>query len=206
MSKQTEEQSSKFFIFDTREIFPKGYPKKEGKATETDTLGTFMMVNGENSYRARYIEEKNTWIPKDVSNPNKPNNINKSPTYNEILIMFAELYYGAKWNPETAQLEITPESKKWHMDNPLKFAQYLGRFKNMDHMHHLISSGKRKSRIEMDEDTLQAKKHGIDGFKKDMYQRYKRVVEAYQNPTNVWSEKNKTGVKPLIGKKLSESD
>ena len=212
MSKQTEEQSSKFFIFGNgkdgdkgggREIFPLGFTK--GKtATDKEDVGTFMMVDGQNSHPAKYIKDKQTWIPKDVSDLNSK--VEHEATYNEILIMFAELYYGAKWNPETAQLEITPESKKWHMDDPLKFAQYLGRFKNMDHMHHLISSGKRKSRIKMDEDTLQAKKHGIDGFGKDMYQRYKRVVVAYQNPTNVWSETNKTGVKPLIGKKLSESD
>ena len=210
-SEPTEEQSSKFFIFGKgrdgnegggREIFPLGFTK--GKtATNTEELGTFMMVDGQDSSPAKYIKDKQTWIPKDVSDLNSK--VEKEATYNEVLIMFAELYYGAKWNPDTAQLEITPESKKWHMDNPLKFAQYLGRFKNMNHMHHLITGGT-KSRIKFDDNTAQAKKHGIAGFGKDMYQRYKRVVVAYQNPVNVWTETNKTGVKPLIGKRLTKSE
>jgi len=77
MSEQKEEQSSKFFIFGNREIFPLGFTK--GKtATEKKFVGTFMMVNGQTSFPARYKEEKRTWIPFDVSNPESK--INKSPT------------------------------------------------------------------------------------------------------------------------------
>jgi len=199
MSDPTEEQSSNFFIFDTREIFPKGFSKGTG-ATEKKFVGSFMMVDGDDSYPARYIEEKNTWIPKDVSNPNKPNNINKSPTYNEILIMFAELYYGAKWNPETAQLEQDEESHRWKKPKPREMSEYLGKFSGMDHWQSQLDAGT-KPRIKRKDGI--AIKYGVAGFGKDMMGRYTKVVLAYNNPTK---ENIKKGIKPILGKKRTEAE
>jgi len=191
----------KYFIFDTREIFPKGYPKVKGKATDAKQLGTFMMVDGENSHPAKYIEEKNTWIPIDISDPNKTHNINKSPEYNEILIMFAEMYYGAKWNPDIAQLEQSDESHKWKKSKPREISEYLGKFSGMDHWQSQISAGK-ESRIKRNDDGL-AIKYGVSGFGKDMMGRYTRVVEAYNNPTK---ENIKKGIKPILGKKRTAEE
>ena len=215
----------KYFIFGKgkkgnegggREIFPKGYPKVKGKATPTKgkgSLGTFMMVDGENSYPAKYIEHKKTWIPEDVSDFNSK--VNREASYNQVLIFFAEIWYGAKWNPDKAQLEITEQSQdlfKAHggkagqgIQDPFHFARFVSLFKNMDYFHHQISSGSKKSRITTDADGL-AQIHGIDGFGKDMYQRYKRVVQAYNNPKNVWTETNKSGIKPIVGKKLTTEE
>ena len=210
MSGQEEEKSSRFFIFGKgrygnegggREIFPLGFTKQtKPSAYLADEKGNFMMVDGNQSYYARYKEDKRTWIPKDVSDTESP--VQREATYNEILIMFAELHYGAKWNPDTAQLEITEESQKWHMNDPVKFSQYLGRFKNMDHLYHLVSSGTKDSRIETGDNGL-AVKFGVEGFSKDMYQRYLKVVKAYQNPD---AEHIKKGIKPIIGKKLTKED
>ena len=127
----------KYFIFDTREIFPKGYPKVKGKATEEKELGTFMMVDGENSAPAKYIENKQTWIPEDVSDFNSK--VNREANYNQVLIFFAEIWYGAKWNPDKAQLEITEQSQDWKKQNPFDFARFVSLFKNMDYFHHQIS-------------------------------------------------------------------
>ena len=125
MSKQTEEQSSKFFIFGKgrdgnegggREIFPVGYPRQYSNiAHNAPDFATFDMVNGKNSKPAIYVDNfQKTWIPKDVSSPTKKNNINKDPSYNQVLIMFGKLHFGAIWNEDLAQFEQTDESDAYH--------------------------------------------------------------------------------------------
>ena len=209
MSTQTEEQSSKFFIFGNgakgdkgggREIFPKGYPKKQGKATVSDDVGTFMMVNGENSKPARYLEGKRTWIPIDVSDPSKFRNINKEPTYNQILIMFAEIHYGGKWNPETHQIEVTPETRKYQQPERLGFSQYLSKFEGMEETQNYIDKHPDKARIDIDPKTQLATKFGVAGFGREMYDRYKRVVLAYENPNK------DSKYKKIVGKGLSKEE
>ena len=116
--------------------------------------------------------------------------------------MFAEIYYGAKWNSETNELEQTEETALYRKTNLLDFSQYLGSFKNMEYMHHLISQGT-TPRIKRDKEGLLAKAGGVEGFGKDMYQRYKRVVEAYNEPN---AENIAKGVKPIVGKKLTAQE
>ena len=204
-----DQSSSKFFIFGNgvngdkgggREIFPKGYPKKQGKATESDDVGTFMMVNGENSKPARYLEGKRTWIPKDVSDPSKPNNIIHDPTYNQILIMFAEIFYGGKWNTETHQIETTPQTKKYQQKTRLGFSQYLSKFRGMEWTQNIIDKYPKRARIKIDPDTQLATQYGVSGFGREMYDRYKRVVLAYNEPKD--PKKNPK----LVGKGLTDKE
>ena len=208
MSKQTEEQSSKFFIFGNgkdgdkgggREIFPVGLSK--GKTASLNAKkGTFMMANGEDSKPARYVEDKRTWIPIDVSNPSKPNNVNKDGTYNQTLIMFAEIFYGGKWNTETHQIEVTPETQKYRQNKPLGFSQYLSKFAGLEHYPTVIAKHPEKARIKIDPNTGLAEKFGVAGFGEDMYGRYSKVVKAYNEPTD--PKKNKK----LVGKGLTKAE
>jgi len=207
MSKQTEEQSSNFFIFGNgkdgdkgggREVFPVGLSK--GKTASLNAKkGTFQMVNGENSKPARYVEDKRTWIPIDVSNPSKPNNVNKEGTYNETLIMFAEIFYGGKWNTETHQIEVTPETQKYRHNTPLEFSQYLSKFAGLEHYPTVIAKHPEKARIKTDPKTGLAEMFGVAGFGEDMYGRYKKVIKAYNNP------KPDTYPK-LVGKGLTKAE
>ena len=208
MSKQTEEQSSKFFIFGNgkdgdkgggREVFPVGLSK--GKTASLNAKkGTFMMANGEDSKPARYVEDKRTWIPIDVSNPSKPNNVNKEGTYNQTLIMFAEIFYGGKWNTETHQIEVTPETQKYRQNKPLGFSQYLSKFAGLEHYPTVIAKHPEKARIKIDPNTGLAEKFGVAGFGEDMYGRYSKVVKAYNEPTD--PKKNKK----LVGKGLTKAE
>ena len=208
MSKQTEEQSSKFFIFGNgkdgdkgggREVFPVGLSK--GKTASLNAKkGTFQMVNGENSKPARYVEDKRTWIPIDVSNPSKPNNVNKEGTYNQTLIMFAEIFYGGKWNTETHQIEVTPETQKYRQNKPIGFSQYLSKFAGLEHYPTVIAKHPEKARIKIDPNTGLAEKFGVAGFGEDMYGRYSKVVKAYNEPTD--PKKNKK----LVGKGLTKAE
>jgi len=207
MSKETGEQSSKFFIFGNgkdgdkgggREIFPVGFAK--GKTASLNaTKGTFMMVNGENSKPARYVEDKRTWIPIDVSNPSKPNNVNKDGTYNQTLIMFAEIFYGGKWNTETHQIEVTPETQKHRHNKPLGFSQYLSKFQGLEHFQNIIDKHPEQARIKIDPATGLAEKFGVAGFGEDMYGRYSRVIKAYNDPKDSKYPK-------LVGKGLTKAE
>jgi len=88
MSKQTEEQSSNFFIFGNREIKPMGYPIGQSKRAYDDVdFGTFEMVDGSNSKPAKFIgNPEKTWIPIDIAEPMKANNINKKRGKNNAKI------------------------------------------------------------------------------------------------------------------------
>ena len=203
-----DQSSSKFFIFGNgkdgdkgggREIFPVGFSK--GKTASLNAKkGTFMMVNGENSKPARYVEDKRTWIPIDVSNPSKPNNVNKEGTYNETLIMFAEIFYGGKWNTEAHQIEVTPETQKYRHNKPLGFSQYLSKFQGLEHYPTVIAKHPEKARIKIDPTTGLAEVFGVAGFGEDMFGRYLKVVKAYNEPTD--PKKNKK----LVGKGLTKAE
>ena len=85
MSEQKEEQSSRFFIFGNREIFPIGYGKLKRGATKETDLGVFKMSNGALSLPAKYRDKLRTWIPKDVSN--KTGGVYHDPTFEQVLIL-----------------------------------------------------------------------------------------------------------------------
>jgi hypothetical protein len=210
MSKQTEEQSSNFFIFGKgrdgnegggREIFPVGYPRKHSNiAHNAPDFATFDMVNGKNSKPAIYVDNfQKTWIPKDVSSPTKKNNINKDPSYNQVLIMFGKLHFGAIWNEDLAQFEQTDESDAYHFTTASEKIKYLSTFHGMN-----IGG---YERLGEDDDRFQYDKKGnvkgIDGFGSDRMTRLKTVVEAYNNPTQANIDK---GIKKILGKGLSPEE
>ena len=53
MSKQTEEQSSNFFIFDTREIFPLGFTKDLAQFEQTDESDAYHFTTA--SEKIKYL-------------------------------------------------------------------------------------------------------------------------------------------------------
>jgi len=197
MSKQTEEQSSKFFIFGNREIKPVGYPIGQSKRAYTEAdFGTFEMVDGQNSKPAKFIgNPEKTWIPIDIAEPMKANNINKKPTYAEILIMFGKLHFGAIWNEEENQFEVTDESNAWHFTSAIDKTKYLAKFRNMNVGDFKVAQSPKENRFHYDKD---GDLRFIDGFGTDKMSRYLRVVKAYNNPTQENIDK---GIKPILGKR-----
>ena len=181
MSKQTEEESSKFFIFGNREIFPLGYPPNNAGATETKHLGEFMMSNGIKSEKsgAKYRDQPNTWIPQDVSNFDSK--INKAPTYDQVLIFYGELHFGAKWDAEKNIFVEDNESIKWRNTGFLEKLKYMSKFSAM---HGLTKSermtGKGKSRFRY-QDEEETKLKDYAGFGEDKNRAYRFVVEAYHS-------------------------
>jgi len=197
MSKQTEEQSSKFFIFGNREIKPVGYPIGQSKRAYTEAdFGTFEMVDGQNSKPAKFIgNPEKTWIPIDIAEPMKANNINKKPTYAEILIMFGKLHFGAIWNEEENQFEVTDESNAWHFTSAIDKTKYLAKFRNMNVGDFKVAQSPKENRFHYDKD---GDLRFIDGFGTDKMSRYLRVVKAYNNPSQENIDK---GIKPILGKR-----
>ena len=179
MSKQTEEQSSKFFIFGNREIFPIGYVDelKRGATKETD-LGVFKMSNGALSLPAKYRDTLRTWIPKDVSNKN--GGVFKEPTFEQVLIFFGELHFGAKWNSELNIFIEDDESQKWRATNHKDKLKIMRTFPAMN-----VSQTKLMNHPEQDRfkfsDEMKTKLKSYEGFDDDKHRYYKGVVEAYNS-------------------------
>ena len=200
----------KYFIFGKgkkgnegggREIFPVGYPREKSKiAYSASDFGTFEMVDGSNSQPAKYLEDLDkTWIPFDISEPSKKGNINKDPSYNEVLIMFGKLHFGAIWNEELAQFEQTDESSAWHFTKAIDKTKYLASFHNMNYPDFQRASSD-KDRFHYDD---AGNLKFIDGFGTDKMTRYKSVLLAYDNPTKANIEK---GIKKVLGKKQTGAE
>jgi len=202
MSDPTEEESSQIFIFGNREIKPVGYPIGQSKTAYTEAdFGTFEMVDGSNSKPAKFIgNPEKTWIPIDIAEPMKKNNINKSPTYAEILIMFGKLQFGAIWNKEENQFEVTDESNAWHFTSAIDKTNYLATFDGMNVGDFKLAQSDKENRFHYDKD---GDLKFIDGFGTDKMSRYKKVVVAYNNPTQENIDK---GIKPIEGKRQTGAE
>ena len=179
MSKQTEEQSSNFFIFGNREIFPIGYVDElKSGATEKKDLGVFKMSNGALSLPAKYRDTLRTWIPKDVSNKN--GGVFKEPTFEQVLIFFGELHFGAKWNSELNIFIEDDESQKWRAFNHKDKLKIMRTFPAMN-----VSQTKLMNHPEQDRfkfsDEMKTKLKSYEGFDDDKHRYYKGVVEAYNS-------------------------
>ena len=138
----------KYFIFGNREIFPLGYPPNNVGATEDKRKGEFMMSNGEVSIKsgAKYRDQPNTWIPEDVSNFDSK--INKSPSYDQVLIFYGELHFGAKWDAEKNIFVETDETIRWQKRGFLEKIEYMSKFSAMHGLTKLERmTGKGKSRF-----------------------------------------------------------
>jgi hypothetical protein len=182
-----DESSSNFFIFGNREIFPLGYPPNNVGATEEKKKGEFMMSNGIMSTKtpkakkvdARFREQPFTWIPEDVSNFDSK--INKYPTYDQVLIFYGELHFGAKWDAEKNIFVESDESIKWKNTGFLDKIKYMSKFSAM---HGLTKTermtGKGKSRFRYS-DEEEEKLRDYTGFGEDKNRAYRNIVEAYHS-------------------------
>jgi len=179
MSKQTEEESSNFFIFGDREIFPIGYVDelKRGATKETD-LGVFKMSNGDLSLPAKYRDKLRTWIPKDVSN--KSGGVYYNPTFEQVLIFFGELHFGAKWNSELNIFIEDDESQKWRAEDHKAKLKIMRTFPAMN-----VSGFKLMNHPEQDRftyaDEMKTKLISYEGFDDDKHRFYRGVVLAYHS-------------------------
>ena len=171
----------KYFIFGNREIFPLGYPPNNVGATEDKRKGEFMMSNGEVSIKsgAKYRDHPNTWIPEDVSNFDSK--INKSPSYDQVLIFYGELHFGAKWDAEKNIFVETDETIRWQKRGFLEKIEYMSKFSAMHGLTKLERmTGKGKSRFRYkDEEGTKLKDYS--GFGEDKNRAYRFVVEAYHS-------------------------
>ena len=184
----SEEEPRKILIFGNREIFPIGISIKKNVAYDEKQYGTFEMANGVSSYPMQYVENPSAWIPVDLGNLDSK--VIRNPTFQDVLIMWGKLNFGAIWNDKENQFEITEESKKWLKETAWDKVKYLAEFTYMEYPHNLLVQGKVKERIKTSPDG-KLKKFGVAGFSKPKASGYQKIVNAFNDP--------KKGVK-ILGK------
>jgi len=172
------EESSSIFIFGDRQIFPYGYfpNKPTGGATEANKkLGGFLMSNG--AYVEQTFVKPSFRVIKDVEDFDSEHI--PEPTFQEALIFLGELYFGAVWNDKEKIFKETEFSGRWKSSG-----KHPDMIKRMKLFPHLDVSANQKIKMEQKKGhTLFIYKKGkldsVVGFGRDVWGRYKIVLDAY---------------------------
>ena len=184
-------------VFGNRLIYPIGvYPNKGKGATPTIEVGTFEMSNGGSSLPAKYRQRIDMRIPKDVSNFNA--GAIKEPTWEEALIFFGELHFGAKWDAAKNIYVETEESQRWRKKSHRDKIQFLEQYDGMDESKMRIMSKKVKSRFSFND---KGEAISYKGFGEEKHRALKHVVESYHSD-NLEKLKFVDGKVSLSGEKM----